>query len=1059
MASLYQQDQSVPFADLFKAPGALYRDTPFWAWNSKLEEKELREQIDTFHEMGMGGFHMHARTGLATPYLSKEFFDRVKDCIDEAKKQDMLAWLYDEDRWPSGSAGGIVTKNHAYRARHIELRFQPTGVPANPDDDNSGALLACYLVKLDAEGTLADYRRCEEDAVIPDGYKKVWCYLFLSPDNSWYNGESYVDTLNPRAIQEFVKVTHDAYLKNVGGDFGKTVPAIFTDEPQFSAKEPLTFAEEEKNVVLPYTNDFPETYRQAYDCDFFATLPELIWELPGGAYSLARYRYHDHISERFAAAFADTIGDWCRKNGILSTGHMMQEPTLYSQTGWISEAMRSYRGFLLPGIDTLCDCQELSTAKQAQSASRQFGRGGVLSELDGVTDWDFDFMGHKGHGDWQAALGITVRVPHLSWVSMAGEAKRDYPASISYQSSWCKKYSVITDHFARVGVAMTRGKALSRIGVIHPIESYWLLWGPCDQTATAREQAEENFENLFQWLLKGLLDFDLLAESLLPIQNVHEENGQLCVGEMRYDAVLVPPTITLRSSTLEILEKFQAAGGEVIFAGDVATLCDAVPSERAAKLAAKCRRTPYARASLLSLLEPHRDLKVVNKRTGAAVPELLYQMRQAENGQRYLFLTCVERIAQEKYCRVSLKGEWQLDLLNTADGSIQPQGARIANGWTTFETVMFPHGHLLLQMTPAAQAAPRTGELPATLEVAKWGTDAIERSIVSRIDGTQIPITLDEPNVLPLDEPEWRLDNGDWQPAEEIFRLDNLARAKMGLAPKSGHIVQPWVHPVSEKIHGVLELRYTIHTDIPLEGVSLALEQPEQTLFTLDGAAFAFQDQGFWTDKCVRKALLPRLEPGDHTLVLQRNYRDDTNIERAFLLGDFGVKVESRRLTVIAPVRTLHWGDIGQQGLPFYGGNVIYHTSFRTAEARKLAFRMPSRLVSLDPSFSTARLAVREIDFTGYHGALLDVSLDGEFMGDVAFAPYQLSLGTVAAGEHKLDITLYGNRYNSFGSTHLTYRIRWSGPIAWRTGGDDFSYEYRTVKLGIFCEPLLRKEE
>ena len=31
---------------------------------------------------------------------------------------------------------------------------------------------------------------------------------------------------------------------------------------------------------------------------------------------------------------------------------------------------------------------------------------------------------------------------------MAGEAKRDYPASIHYQSPWWKEYSYVEDHFA-----------------------------------------------------------------------------------------------------------------------------------------------------------------------------------------------------------------------------------------------------------------------------------------------------------------------------------------------------------------------------------------------------------------------------------------------------------------------------------------------------------------------------------------------------------------------------------------------------------------------------------
>ena len=94
---------------LFQSPTSEYRGTPFWAWNCKLEEKELLRQIDVMSEMGFGGFHMHVRSGMGTPYLSEEFMDLIEACVDKAKAKEMLAWLYDEDRWPSGFAGGLVT--------------------------------------------------------------------------------------------------------------------------------------------------------------------------------------------------------------------------------------------------------------------------------------------------------------------------------------------------------------------------------------------------------------------------------------------------------------------------------------------------------------------------------------------------------------------------------------------------------------------------------------------------------------------------------------------------------------------------------------------------------------------------------------------------------------------------------------------------------------------------------------------------------------------------------------------------------------------------------------
>ncbi|MFQ9394973.1 MAG: hypothetical protein ACLR2E_14180 [Lachnospiraceae bacterium] len=118
----------------------------------------------------------------------------------------------------------------------------------------------------------------------------------------------------------------------------------------------------------------------------------------------------------------------------------MGEGSLYEQTQAVGDAMRCYRAFGIPGIDMLCDFHEYTTAKQTASIVHQNGAEGMLSELYSVTGWDYDFRGYKLQGDWQAALGVTVRVPHLAWMTMKGEAKRDYPASISYQSPWWRNF-------------------------------------------------------------------------------------------------------------------------------------------------------------------------------------------------------------------------------------------------------------------------------------------------------------------------------------------------------------------------------------------------------------------------------------------------------------------------------------------------------------------------------------------------------------------------------------------------------------------------------------------
>lgn len=196
----------------------------------------------------------------------------------------------------------------------------------------------------------------------------------------------------------------------------------------------------------------------------------------------------------------------------------------------------------------LYDSRELNTAKQAQSAVHQYGREGMLSELYGVTGWEFDFRGHKLAGDWQAALGVTVRVHHLTWTS-------------------------------RLNTVLSRGKAVVKVGVIHPIESYWLYWGNKEQTQGLRDEMDERFKKLTEWLLFGLIDFDFISESLWKSRTPDDallSDEAFFVGKMKYETILVPNCLTLRSSTLERLKVFQKKGGRVVFLGELPRFIDAV---------------------------------------------------------------------------------------------------------------------------------------------------------------------------------------------------------------------------------------------------------------------------------------------------------------------------------------------------------------------------------------------------------------------------------------------------------------------------------------------------
>ncbi len=1007
--------------ELFRNPTSEYRGTPFWALNSHLTKEELCRQIDVFKEMGLGGFHLHVRTGLENEYLSEEYMELIKDSVIKAKDEEMLAWLYDEDRWPSGAAGGLLTKDEKYRSRCIIF----TPFKDKPGSEYSGSwrreknnLLACYDVVLDDEGFLSSYKRIGEEEEA-DG-TKWYVFLELQTPSGWYNGQTYADTLNKEAIEKFIEITHEKYKDTVGDEFDKTVPAIFTDEPQFPRKKLLNNSFDLMEIEMPWTDKIPELYREMYGEDIFDALPEIFWDKPGSAPSLHRYRYHDFIAELFAVAFADTVGGWCRKNGIALTGHMMEEPTLNSQTAALGEAMRSYRSFDIPGIDMLCKRHEFTTAKQAQSAVHQFGYEGMLSELYGVTGWDCDFRTYKHQGDWQACLGVTVRVPHLSWYAMKGEAKRDYPASIHYQSPWYRKYNLIEDHFARVNTALTRGKPVVKVGVIHPVESFWLHWGPNDKSAVFRESLDERFSNVTRWLLEGSVDFDFVAESLLP--SLCDEGGApFKVGEMEYDAIIVPGCETLRKTTLERLEKFRNEGGRLIFMGDCPSLVDAVPCSDVKALYDRSGKIDFSRAALLTALEDVRTL-TVRYADGRLTDNYIYQLRE-DNDCRWLFVCCSKepdnkQIDDGKDIQIILNGTFSPEIYDTEKGVINPVRAEYTQGKTIIRVRMYGYDSLLLRLTDGKTDCRKTQHIP--------------EKACERLSG-MCDYELSERNILLLDMAQWKIDGDeDFSPEEEILRLDNLIRGRLGMVERGGRVVQPWVLGKRPKDHRAT-LKFTFTSEIDYEGAVLALEDADVAEVIFNGEKITQREEGFYVDISIGKMKLGNIRKGENTLEITLPFGETAGLENVFVLGDFGVRVVGSSAVLTALPEKIAFGSLLNQGFPFFSGAITYKLK------------------------ATAENGCLTVTAGDYMGALIEVSVDGEKKGDIIYPPYTLEISDVTDGEHEVGLTLYTHRYNSFGPLHLVnVNEKWHGPAAWRTKGTNWSYEYILRTTGILKTPGIK---
>ncbi len=1019
---------------LFRNPTSEYRGAPFWSWNCEMTPEMLTEQIEFMKKMGFGGFHMHSRTGMAHEYLGKEFMDLVDACVQKAKEEKMLAWLYDEDRYPSGFAGGFVTKHKKYRERPMLFtktrRDQVDFDLETSIKNDSYYFLAAFDVELNQKGEILSYRQIGYDE---EGKNKWYAYLKGREEDPWYNNYCYVDALNGEAIDEFIKVTHEKYKERFESEFGKTIPAIFTDEPNFGRMWCMKFAHGTDDGIMAWTLDFDKTFEKNYGFSIIAHIPELFWNLKDNVMSAARYCYHCHLNARFKAAFTDKIGRWCEENNIYLTGHVLDEESMFRQTTCIGEAMPLYQGFHLPGIDILCDRIELSTAKQCQSAVHQYGREGMVSELYGVTGWEFDFRGHKFQGDWQAALGVTVRVPHLSWVSMEGRAKRDYPASFNYQSPWYEVYNYLEDHYARLNTVLTRGKPVVKVGVIHPIETYWTNYGPNDTTGMLRTDLDDNFAALIEYLLFGTIDFDFISESTLP-DLCHKIGKSLKVGCMEYDTILVSGCMTMRKSTLDILEQFAAKGGKVIFVGSIPEYVDARPSNQVKALSEQCTKVAFSKHEILHALEDDR-LVTLHDEDGESSRKFMYQMREDGN-VNWLFLAhgvkgdeirvfthntakqCVD-VSNGQKVLISVKGSWKPVVYDTLSGEHSPIPYHIEREETVFEHIFYANDSLLVRLEP-------------TRVLSYDGETAENTEPKERIRIADTKVVREEPNVLLLDTCEFQLDDGEWEAEEEIIRIDNLCRQRLSIPRRTEVTAQPWVL-VDEVPEHSLSMRFTIESSMECEDALLAIERPYEAELWYNGEPLTVEEVGYFTDKSIKTIRLPKIQKGKNILLVKMPFAEKVNPEWLYILGEFDVKLIGSRKRLVPIDEEKGFGRVQHKGMPFYGGSLLYHCEFETK------------------TDGDAHLHVG-----GFRGPVVQVLIDGKDAGIVAIQPYNLTIPGLQAGKHTLTLKLYGNRNNSFNSLHNTNTDHyWNGAIRWETEDKYWSYEYNLYDYGILHAPVI----
>ncbi len=630
-------------------PNTTYKPLSFWSWNGKLEKTELCEQIREFSAKGFGGFFMHARAGLLTPYMSEQWFSAMQICIEEAEKYGLEVWLYDEDGWPSGFGGGVVPASSPDFCKK-QLLFGES-VP------NEGQCVCAY--KKSADG----YVRSEN--------KEGDLYAYFIRDTH------YADLLNRNAVRCFIENIYERYQKRFAEYFGKTVKGIFTDEPQLAFN-------------FPYSDELDKVFYKRTG----RVLKEQLWKLYTSD-ALFRLQYAEAVSELFHTSYTKQIADWCEKSNLIFTGHFAAEDGLCTDFT-SANVLNGYPHMQMPGIDFLGNrLASPVLVKQVAAQRTVYGKDRILSESFGGMGWSVTAEDMQSVWGYQAALGMNTTCIHLSAYTIKGIRKRDYPAFFSYQLPWWNDFSAVTAWIGGVNELVSRGKEYTDTAVISPLKSVIA----CGEDSLRARQISNAYRTAVSGLIDNQVAFDILDEDDFA-RNGRAKEGVLQVRNGRYGMIVVPECDVISVAAAELLQTAHRFGVRVVFLNKTPTqfydgmrfttsddwiFNPHVVMNRADLLAKYFAYIAYSRA-----------FTAFDMRGNKTVSGLIVQTRYTENGEK-LFAVYNREGNGSKSVRLVLRDTGNLYVVDPVDG----KKTYVPQSGNTAEYTFPPHGITFLLQTQA----------------------------------------------------------------------------------------------------------------------------------------------------------------------------------------------------------------------------------------------------------------------------------------------------------------------------------------------------------------------
>jgi hypothetical protein len=990
----------------FKQPSKEFTSAPFFVWNAEITKEEIDNFLTGFKNAGSSQVFIHPRPGLITEYLSDKWFDLFKYAVDKGKELGMAVWIYDENSYPSGFAGGHVPDQMP------ESYNQGQGLKMLKSDVLPDTADKFFLCLKDEDGSFKDI------TLSLAGEKgKTGKYLLFSKTynrkSDWYGGFTYVDLLYKGVTEKFIEITMAGYEKYLGNEFGKTIPGTFTDEPQINSPGGIR-----------WTPDLFGVFEAQWHYDLKTVLPSLFEEV--GDWKKIRHNYTRTLLQLFIDRWAKPWFSYCELKGLKFTGHYWEHEWPNMRPGGDNMAM--YAWHHVPAIDMLfnqwndsstnAQFGNVRAVKELASAANQSGRNRKLSETYGGSGWELTFTEMKRNGDWEYALGVNLMNQHLTYFTLAGARKYDYPPSFDYHEPWWNNYKYINDHYARLSLALSSGRQVNDILVIEPTTTSWLYDSYTKKNVKVAEIGQ-SFQSFVTTLEKNQTEYDLGSENMIKDMG-SVKKGKFVVGQCQYSTVVIPPMMeNLDIETFKLLERFVSKGGRLI-AFSTPSLING-ESEPGIDEFFKKKADNVIIEKVLTREIIVKYFTNKNCEFTSFSGDLYHHRRNLADGQ-VIFLVNAS-LTGELTGSLTAKGTNALEM-NTLTGNITGYSNSKDNKNITLSYSIPPAGSLLLFIP-----ANKNSDIPAA---------APSGNIVPVKSESALTVSKDSENAIPIEFCDIEL-NGEiikdlhtFNAADKVFKYYGFNNGN------------PWNTSVQFKTRTVdrdtfgintgftATYRFNIKESFDYSSFKAVIERSHLWNVSVNGTELKADEGKWWLDRAFGVFSVGNLvKKGENTITLKVSpMKIHAEIEPVYIIGDFSVKYAIKGWTIEAPVKSLTTGSWKEQGMPFYSWGVTYSKEFTIEKP--------------DGKYS--------VGLKNWKGTVAEVKVNDGSATIIAFPPYQADITQfIKPGLNKVEVKVIGSLKNLMGPHFNNPAPGLTAPGHWRNvknypPGSDF----QLLDYGLF---------